>query len=118
MKTGRRVDVIDLNRKGRIAVVEVKSAVANFRSNRKWFEYLVYCDIFFAVEADFPQEILPPDCGIIMADACGAAQSRRASLRANERQPIAWIYRSQLDSRIFLAVSSRIRYAVILPRIP
>lgn len=46
LKTGRRVDVIDLDRKGRIAVVEVKSAVADFRSNRKWFEYLEYCDIF------------------------------------------------------------------------
>ena len=45
LKTGRRVDVIDLDRKGRIAVVEVKSAVADFRSNRKWFEYLEYCDI-------------------------------------------------------------------------
>ena len=90
LKTGRKVDVIALDRKGRITVVEVKSSVANFRSNQKWFEYLER----------------------------GAAQSRHASLRANQRQPIAWIYRSRLDSRIFLTVSGRIRYAVILPKIP
>lgn len=30
LKTGRRVDVIDLDRKGRIALVEVKSSVADF----------------------------------------------------------------------------------------
>lgn len=70
LKTGRRVDVIALDRTGKITVVEVKSSVADFRSDRKWCEYLEYCDFFFfAVDADFPQEILPPDCGIILADA-------------------------------------------------
>jgi hypothetical protein len=119
LKTGRRVDVIALDRKGGITVVEVKSSVADFRSDRKWSEYLKYCDLFFfAVDADFPLEILPSDCGIILADAYGAAQSRHASLRADQRQPIAWIYRSRLDSRLALTLSVRIRYAAILPRIP
>jgi hypothetical protein len=91
-KTGRRVDVIALDRKGRIAVVEVKSSVADFRSDRKWSEYLEYCDLFFfAVDADFPQEILPPDCGIILADAYGAAiirDSSASTLNAARRKAV------------------------------
>jgi len=83
LKTGRRVDVIALDRKGGITVVEVKSSVADFRSDRKWSEYLEYCDLFFfAVDADFPLEILPSDCGIILADAYGASIIRGPTANA------------------------------------
>jgi hypothetical protein len=72
--TGRRVDVIALDGKGKITIVEVKSSPADFRSDRKWHEYLPFCDRFyFAVDADFPVEMLPADCGLIVADAYGAA---------------------------------------------
>ena len=104
LKTGRRVDVIALDRKGRIAVVEVKSSVADFRSDRKWSEYLEYCDLFFfAVDADFPQEILPPDCGIILANAYGAAIIRESSasiLNAARRKAVTLRFARTSASRL------------------
>ena len=72
--TGRRVDVIGLAGDGLITVVEIKSSLADFRADRKWPEYLAFCDRFyFAVPEDFPQEVLPAEQGLIVADAYGAA---------------------------------------------
>ena len=62
--TGRRADIIALDRKGIITVVEVKSSLADFRSDVKWQEYLEFCDLFyFAVSKEFPNDALPDDCG-------------------------------------------------------
>ena len=36
LKSGRRVDLIALDRKGIVTVVEIKSSVADFRSDKKW----------------------------------------------------------------------------------
>ena len=73
LKTGRRIDVMGLDRKGLFSAVEVKSSLEDFRSDGKWEEYLPFCDhFFFAVSPDFPTEILPPETGLIMADAYGA----------------------------------------------
>ena len=46
LRTGRRVDVIGLAGDGRITVVEIKSSLADFRADRKWPEYLEFCDRF------------------------------------------------------------------------
>ena len=69
----RRVDVVGISRTGRFAIVEVKSSVQDFKSDAKWHEYPAHGDLFyFAVGSDFPSEILPQDCGIIVGDAYGA----------------------------------------------
>lgn len=73
LANGRRADVLGLAPDGTILVVEVKSSLPDFRSDRKWTGYLEFCDAFyFAVAADFPQEELPENCGLIVADAYGA----------------------------------------------
>ena len=70
---GLRVDVISVSPKGEIWVVECKSCRADFVSDRKWRGYLEFCDRFFwAVDADFPEELLPEDSGLIRADPWGA----------------------------------------------
>lgn len=70
----RRVDVAALDTDGKFTVIEVKSSLADFRSDGKWQEYLPFCDyFFFAVNPDFPQNVLPDDVGLIIADAYGAA---------------------------------------------
>ena len=52
LRSGRRADLAGIDRKGRIAIVEIKSSVADFRADQKWPEYLDYCDLFyFAVPA-------------------------------------------------------------------
>ncbi len=70
---GRRVDVMALGPKGELWVIECKSSRADFMADGKWQGYLDWADRFFwAVGADFPTEILPPDTGLIAADAYGA----------------------------------------------
>ena len=81
LRSGRRVDVIAVDPGGTIAIVEIKSSVEDFRADRKWHEYLDFCDqFFFAVPAEFPHGILPEDCGLLVADAYGAEVLREAPL--------------------------------------
>ncbi|MGB1208693.1 MAG: MmcB family DNA repair protein [Paracoccaceae bacterium] len=76
---GLRVDVMGLGPKGEIWVVECKSSRADFTSDQKWQGYLPWCDRFFwAVDTDFPTELLPEDTGLIFADAYGAEIIRMA----------------------------------------
>lgn len=79
---GRRADMVAIDRAGAITLVEVKSCRADFLSDRKWHEYLAYCDRFyFAVGPDFPLDLLPSDEGLILADRFGAEIVRAARLR-------------------------------------
>ncbi|WP_370541660.1 MmcB family DNA repair protein [Actibacterium sp. 188UL27-1] len=74
---GLRVDVIALGPKSEIWVVECKSSRADFTSDHKWESYLPWCDRFFwAVDADFPTEILPDETGLILADGYDAEVMR------------------------------------------
>ncbi len=88
LNNNRRVDILGLNAKGKLIVVEVKSSVADFKADNKWTEYLEYCDEFyFAVNQDFPTQLLeeetsqPLVTGIIVADAYGGEILREASVR-------------------------------------
>lgn len=70
---GRRCDVIAVDELGVISIVEVKSSVADFRSDGKWPEYRQWCDRFyFGVLTNFPRTLIPDDCGLILADSYGA----------------------------------------------
>ena len=78
-ETGKRVDVMALGPKGEIWVVECKSSRADFQSDHKWQGYLEWCDRFFwAVDADFPTEILPEETGLLIADGYDAEIIRMA----------------------------------------
>jgi hypothetical protein len=80
---GCRADMAAIDRTGRVTLVEVKSGRADFRGDRKWHDYLAYCDRFyFAVGRDFPLDVLPPEEGLILADRFGAEIVRAARLRA------------------------------------
>ena len=69
---GRRADVVALADDGLIAIVEVKSSVEDYRADAKWTDYLAWSERFyFAVAADFPQDLLPAGVGLIVADAFG-----------------------------------------------
>lgn len=70
---GLRVDVMALGPRGEIWVVECKSSRADFQADQKWQGYLEWCDRYFwAVDADFPAELLPEETGLIIADAYDA----------------------------------------------
>ncbi|MEM7521669.1 MAG: MmcB family DNA repair protein [Pseudomonadota bacterium] len=69
---GLRVDVMALGPKGELWVVECKSSRADFTSDAKWQGYLEWADRFFwAVDSDFPTDLLPDDTGLIIADGYG-----------------------------------------------
>ena len=79
LRNGRRVDLMGIARDGKIAVVEVKSSVNDYRTDQKWQEYLEYCDFFyFAVPEGFPVEILPAEPGLMVADRFAGAILRPA----------------------------------------
>jgi len=76
---GLRVDVMALGPKGELWVIECKSSRADFQSDAKWQGYLEWCDRFFwAVDVDFPTDLLPQDSGLILADAYDAEVIRMA----------------------------------------
>jgi hypothetical protein len=80
---GRRADLVAIDRVGAITLVEVKACRADFVADRKWQEYLAYCDRFyFAVGPDFPRAFLPQAEGLILADRFGGEIIRPALLRA------------------------------------
>ncbi|WP_284162788.1 MmcB family DNA repair protein [Frigidibacter sp. SD6-1] len=70
---GLRVDVMALGPKGEVWIVECKSSRTDFVSDRKWHSYLEWADRFFwAVDADFPVDLLPEGAGLIIADGYDA----------------------------------------------
>jgi len=77
LPNGRRADILGIDESGTILIVEIKSGVADFRSDHKWPEYRDWCDLFFfAVDEVFPTELIPGECGLLIADAFGAAEVR------------------------------------------
>ena len=44
LPNGRRADIMALGPKGDIFIVEVKSGLLDFKTDRKWGEYAPYCD--------------------------------------------------------------------------
>lgn len=83
LANSRRADVLAIGPKSIIWIVEIKSSIADFRSDQKWHEYRDYCDaLLFAVAPDFPVSILPEDCGLIRADAYGGEMIRPPPVHA------------------------------------
>ncbi|MDH3663794.1 MAG: MmcB family DNA repair protein [Alphaproteobacteria bacterium] len=81
LANGRRADVVALDHQGRFTIIEIKSGLADFQADHKWRDYQDYCDFFaFAVAADFPAGVLPPDEGLMIADGFGAEFVRPARL--------------------------------------
>jgi hypothetical protein len=73
LPSGRRADLVAINERSEVWIVEIKSSLADLRADQKWPEYRAHCDrLFFAFTQDLPCEIFPGDAGLIVADAYGA----------------------------------------------
>lgn len=108
LASGRRADIAALDARGEIWIVEIKSSVADFRTDRKWHEYRAFCDrLFFAVAPDFPVGILPEDTGLLLADAFGAALVREAP-----RHPVAANVRRAMTLHMARTASLRLQGAM------
>ena len=77
---GRRADVVGLGADGRIAIIEIKSGLADFQADLKWPHYREYADaLYFAVQPSFPVDVLPTEAGLILADRFGGVFERAAA---------------------------------------
>jgi len=89
----RRADVVAMGRRGEIWIVEIKSCLADYRADSKWPDYSDFCDrFFFAVNKDFPAEIIPDDTGLIVADRWGGdiiRDSREERLSGARRKAVS-----------------------------
>lgn len=79
LANNRRADIAAIGPGGDIWMIEIKSSIADFKSDHKWRDYMDFCDrLTFAVADDFPQELIPPEVGLIVADAFYGAVIREA----------------------------------------
>ena len=85
LDSGRRADLMALDARGQIVVVEVKVSRADLLGDGKWPDYLAHCDRYFwAVPAGFDltpldtPPFLPERTGIIVADRYDAEIVREA----------------------------------------
>ena len=80
LANGRRADIAAVGPGGEVSIIEIKSCLADFRTDQKWPDYHPYCDRFyFAVGHDFPHDIIPDEVGLIVADGFGGAILRHPS---------------------------------------
>ena len=104
LNSGRRVDVIAVNGAGETVIVEIKTSTVDYRTDRKWNEYLEFCDAFyFAVPSAFPIALLPADCGLMVADDYGAEVLRRPAA-----QPMNGSRRRAQTLRLAVAAMQRL----------
>lgn len=103
---GLRVDVMALGPKGEVWIVECKSSRADFTSDCKWQGYLEWADRFFwAVDQDFPSDLLPPESGLIIADGYGAEV-----LRMPEETRLAPARRKVMIQKFAFCAARRLHY--------
>jgi len=104
LPNARRADILALRADGGFACIEVKSGVRDFQTDQKWPEYRDYADaLYFAVDADFPAELLPEDAGLIVT--CG----REAELvREAAAHPLAPARRRALLHRFATLAAQRL----------
>ena len=87
LRNGRRADLMGIDGKGRLVIVEIKTARADLLGDSKWPDYLDFCDRFFwGLPPELDRACLdgagfrPDRCGIIVADGYDGEIVRPAPL--------------------------------------
>ena len=84
LPNGRRADMMAIDAKGALTIVEIKVAKADLLGDSKRTDYLDYCDRFFwAVPPDLAsicngERFMPNEAGLIVADRYDAVLMREA----------------------------------------
>ncbi|WP_373486702.1 MmcB family DNA repair protein [Blastomonas sp.] len=88
LPNGRRADLMGLDSRGAIVIVEIKVSRADLLGDGKWPEYLDYCDRFYwglppALDPALVsgEAFMPDVTGLIIADAYDAEIIRPAATR-------------------------------------
>ena len=87
LRNGRRADLMGIDAKGLVVIVEIKVARADLLGDAKWPDYLDYCDRFYwGLPPGLDRSPLeseayrPGTCGVIVADGYDAEILRPAAL--------------------------------------
>ena len=87
LRNGRRADLMGIDPKGRIVIVEIKISRADLLGDGKWPDYLDFCDRFFwGLPPELDRACLesegfqPGHCGVIVSDGYDAEIVRPAPL--------------------------------------
>ena len=84
LPNGRRADMMGVDSKGNLTIVEIKVAKADLLGDCKWTDYLDFCDHFYwAVPPQLAaildgDDYLPGEAGLIVADRYDAVLVRGA----------------------------------------
>ncbi len=85
LRNGRRADLMGIDAKGKIVIVEVKTARGDLMGDGKWPDYLDFCDRFYwGLPPELDRACLdgpdfrPECCGVIVADEYDAEIVRPA----------------------------------------
>ena len=88
LRNGRRADLMGIDAKGHVIIVEIKVARSDLLGDGKWPDYFDHCDRFFwGLGAHLDASCMesegfrPTDCGLIVADGYDAEILRPAPLR-------------------------------------
>ena len=85
LPNSRRADILALAGDGSFVCIEVKSGPRDFLTDTKWPDYRGFADaICFAVDASFPQHLLPSAVGLIVV-----AGEEAELIRPPEAHPLA-----------------------------
>ena len=117
LPNGRRLDVAAIGPGGEVLGVEIKVALADLKGDAKWPDYLDYCDLFyFAIPPDFPDEHVPAQTGLIVADRYGGSivkQAQAQALHASRRKAVTVSFARVAAERL-----SRILDTIAISQIP
>lgn len=87
LKNGRRADLMGVDAKGLVVIVEIKVARGDLLGDSKWPDYLDYCDRFYwGIPPELDRTPLegeayqPERCGVIVADGYDGEIIRPAPL--------------------------------------
>lgn len=104
LPNGRRADILALQPDGGFVCIEVKSGPRDYLTDLKWPSYRAFADaLYFAVDADFPRDLLPPETGLIVSAGLEADLLRDAP-----RHPLPSARRRALLQRFALLSASRL----------
>jgi hypothetical protein len=108
LANGRRLDVAALGADGTVAGIEIKVAIPDLKGDMKWPDYLEFCELFyFAIPPDFPDELVPPGTGLIVADRYDGAIVRpapAATLHASRRKAVTLRFAKVAAERLAFAL--------------
>jgi hypothetical protein len=88
LRSGRRADLMGIDARGQVVIVEIKVSRADLLGDGKWPDYFAHCDRFYWGLASHLDRacmetpaFLPEQCGLIVADAYDAEILRPAPLK-------------------------------------